>query len=109
MPETMLGDVKLIVTDWFGPSSRPEREGVYERLAPGGAFTCWNGRAWNADAHSPADAARQTAISPHQAVPWRGVVEQVDAPCATCRGHTVVDRGYDDERDADLIAECPDC
>ena len=31
------------------------------------------------------------------------------APCATCRGHTVIDRGVDIESGADLIAECPDC
>ncbi len=109
MRETTVGGMRLRVTDWFGPSSRPGREGVYERLSPGGPFTCWNGRAWNADAHSPADAAKQTGISAHQAAAWRGIVQQVDAPCATCRGHTVIDRGHDPDTGDDLIAECPDC
>jgi hypothetical protein len=31
------------------------------------------------------------------------------ACCATCRGHTVLDRGVDGETGADLIEECPEC
>jgi hypothetical protein len=109
MPQSMLGSTALTVTEWFGASSPPEHEGVYERLFPGGPFSCWNGRAWNKDAHGPADAALQTTLSPHQNVPWRGLLQPSPAPCATCRGHTVVDRGFDQETGADLIAECPDC
>jgi hypothetical protein len=109
MPEAQLGTRTLTVTAWFGPPSHPAHEGVYERRAPAGPFACWNGRAWNADARSPAHAAAQRDVSPHQDASWRGLVEPSDVPCATCRGHTVVDRGVDDENGIDLIAECPDC
>jgi hypothetical protein len=100
---------KLSTTRWFASSSRPVREGVYERQQPGARFACWNGRAWNVEASSSAGAAAQTRASDRQDVPWRGLVTPSDAPCATCRGHTVIDRGFDDERGIDLIAECPDC
>ena len=96
-------------TPWFDAAARPAHEGVYERRAPAGPFACWNGRGWNADAATPGQAARQTATSAHRDAAWRGLVEPSDAPCATCRGHTVVDRGFDDERGVDLIAECADC
>ncbi len=109
MPETTIGFETMTVTEWFGPTTPPEREGVYQRLAPAGPFACWNGRRWNADAHAPAEAARQTTPSRYPGAPWRGLVEPTDRPCATCGGHTVVDRGVDADSGTDLIDECPDC
>jgi hypothetical protein len=109
MPQTVLGTTTLVVTDWFGTQTRPTHEGVYERLFPAGPYSCWNGAAWNADAYEPAAAARQDRLSDVQDARWRGLVEASAAPCATCRGHTVVDRGVDDDSGEDLIAECPDC
>ena len=97
MPEFILHNERLDTTTWFAASSRPTREGVYER------------RAWNADAQSPREAAGQESPSDRQDVSWRGLSSPHDAPCATCRGHTVVDRGVDADSGADDIAECPDC
>ena len=109
MPEAILGNTTLVVTDWYGATARPVHEGVYERLFPAGPYSCWNGRAWNADAPRPAEAARQTRASDYQDARWRGLVEASAEPCATCRGHTVVDRGVDEDSGEDLIAECVDC
>jgi hypothetical protein len=102
-------DDEAAVTAWMPPDARPVREGVYERQDPAGPFSCWSGRAWNADARTPGEAARRTSPSPQQRAPWRGRVEASDAPCATCRGHGVVDRGFDEEHGVDLIDECADC
>ena len=96
-------------TAWFDAGTTPVREGVYERRIPHRPFSCWNGRAWNDDASTPTDAAGRSRPSAEQRVSWRGLVEPSGLPCATCKGHTVVDRGYDAEIDRDLIAECPDC
>ena len=97
------------LTAWYPPDTRPEREGVYERRSPDGAYACWNGRAWNADARSPAAAARQRVASARQSTSWRGLTAASGAPCATCRGHSVLDRGFDEEAGVDRIEECPDC
>jgi hypothetical protein len=43
------------------------------------------------------------------ASPRRASAAPSAAPCPTCRGHTVIDRGLDVENGADLIEECPDC
>ena len=109
MPEAIRGTTAIPVTDWLPATARPVREGVYERLFPAGPYSCWNGRAWNVDADQPASAASQDGLSPYQRVGWRGLTTQTGEPCATCRGHTLVDRGFDAESGADLIGECPDC
>ena len=96
-------------TAWFDASERPAHAGVYERRAPAGPFSCWDGARWRRDAASAAAAARQQAASAMQRAPWRGLVHASAAPCATCRGHTVLDRGVDVDSGADLIEECPDC
>lgn len=95
-------------TAWFDASASPGRAGVYERRAPAGPYSCWDGRRWRADAESAAAASRQEGIARRRAA-WRGLVAESAAPCATCRGQTVVDRGTDVESGADLIEECPDC
>jgi len=96
-------------TPWFDAATLPPRPGVYERRAPAGPYTCWDGTRWRADASTPASAASQQRASPTQRAAWRGLVSASAAPCATCRGHTVIDRGVDVESGADLIEECPDC
>ena len=109
MPNVTVDGDTLETTAWFSAFSRPSREGVYQRRGLAGPFSCWNGRTWNAEAASPAEAAGRTEPSVRQWAPWRGLVAQHDAPCATCGGRTIVDRGVDAETDADLIDECPDC
>ena len=96
-------------TRWFGAGERPVRAGVYERRAPAGPYACWDGSRWRADAASAAAAALQPGPSEFAAAPWRGLAAPSDAPCATCRGRTVIDRGVDVEAGIDLIEECPDC
>lgn len=96
-------------TAWFDAATSPSRPGVYERHAPAGPYACWDGSRWRADAKSAATAARQLGASAVERVAWRGLVAAPSAPCSTCRGHTVIDRGFDVEVDADLIEECPDC
>lgn len=103
------GTQPLEVTDWIRGSAAPVREGVYERRMSDGPFSCWNGQRWNEDAATPALAAGKDVPSRDQNASWRGLVAPSDLPCATCKGHTVVDRGYDEETERDLIAECPDC
>jgi hypothetical protein len=97
------------LTPWLDGAATPVRPGVYARRAPAGPFACWDGARWRADAGTPAAAARREGVSRFAAVPWRGLAAPADEPCATCRGHTVLDRGVDVENGADLIEECPDC
>jgi hypothetical protein len=97
------------LTPWLDGITRPARAGVYARRAPAGPFACWDGARWRSDAATPAAAAAQQGKSAHDAAPWRGLVKAADAPCATCRGHTVLDHGVDVGSGADLIQECPDC
>ncbi|MEO6895366.1 MAG: hypothetical protein ABI218_01830 [Caldimonas sp.] len=97
------------VTPWLGGDVSPVRAGVYERRAPAGPYACWDGSRWRADASRPDDASRETNPSRFDRAAWRGLAEPSAAPCATCRGHGVVDRGIDVESGADLIEECPDC
>ncbi|MEO8938783.1 MAG: hypothetical protein ABI277_04650 [Burkholderiaceae bacterium] len=97
------------VTDWFSGAVHPAQEGVYERRVSDGSFSCWNGRSWNRDADTPADAAGAVEPSRDQNASWRGLKAASALPCATCKGHTVVDRGFDVETGADLLVECPDC
>jgi hypothetical protein len=96
-------------TAWFAAGTVPARAGVYQRRAPAGPYACWDGTRWRDDADSVAAAASHPNASAVQRAAWRGLVEAAPAPCATCRGHTVIDRGVDIESGADLIAECPDC
>jgi hypothetical protein len=96
-------------TAWLDAETVPWRPGVYERRAPAGPFACWDGARWRADAKTPAAAARRQGASAIQRAAWRGLVAASSAPCATCRGHTVIDRGVDVDNGADLIEECPDC
>ena len=58
---------------------------------------------------TPTQASRKHGLSRHQSVPWRGIGEPTSARCATCRGHGVLDRGFDEDAARDLIEECPDC
>ncbi len=104
-----LGSMQLEVTDWLPGSERPMREGVYERRVSDGAYSCWSGEAWNEDAESPAEAATRRSPSRDQNASWRGLVEPSGLPCATCKGHTVVDLGQHPESGDDLLDECPDC
>jgi len=96
-------------TPWFDADTAPARPGVYERRAPAGPYACWDGRRWRDDAGSVAAAALREESSAVQRAAWRGLIDAAPAPCPTCRGHTVIDRGVDRESGADLIAECPDC
>jgi len=96
-------------TAWFAAGTAPARAGVYERRAPAGPYACWDGTRWREDAGSVAAAASRQNASAVQRAAWRGLVEAAPTPCATCRGHTVIDQGVDLESGADLIAECPDC
>ena len=96
-------------TAWFAASSLPARPGVYERRAPAGPYSCWDGTRWRDDAQGAAAAARRQGASALQKAAWRGLVAAPSAPCATCRGQTVIDRGVDVETGVDLIVECPDC
>ena len=97
-------------TVWFDADVAPARPGVYERRAPAGPYACWDGRRWRGDAGSVAAAASREYTSPRQRAAWRGLVSAAaSAPCATCRGQTVIDRGVDIESGTDLIVECPDC
>lgn len=107
--QTVVDETTFDVTDWIAGDVKPVHEGVYERRNSDGSFSCWNGQAWNEDAATPAEAAGREAPSRDQNASWRGLVEQSPLPCATCKGHTVVDGGVDAESGADLIAECPDC
>lgn len=97
------------LTPWFDAADRPRRAGVYRRRWPAGPYSCWDGRQWRADAATPDAAAARTGPSRHAQAPWQGLVTPPDAPCLTCKGHTVRDHGVDEETGADLITECPDC
>ena len=96
-------------TDWLDPDVKPVHPGVYRRQWPGGPYACWDGRRWRADAATPEAAAAKEGISPHVDAPWQGLSTPPAAPCLTCKGHSVVDRGVDEDTGADLITECPDC
>src|SRR5438067_2021746 len=109
MPKRPKSAAGLPLTPWMSAFSVPARPGVYLRQSPAGRFACWGGRQWYADADSPAAASSRVGPSRHQTVPWRGVALPTPAPCAVCRGHTVIDRGIDPETGADLIDECPEC
>jgi len=104
-----LGRETLDVSPWLDARVRPAHEGVYQRRVDGDAFSCWNGRRWNADAPTPSAAADVRRPSSPQRVAWRGLNQPSDQPCATCNGHTVIDRGHDEESGVDLIDECTDC
>ena len=97
------------LTDWFEADVQPAREGVFQRRFPAGPYSCWSGDRWYGDSLSPAAAALEQKPSRHQAVPWRGLVSEPSEPCWACRGHTVIDLGFDAETEADLIDECPEC
>ena len=106
---TRVGSTTLEVSPWLDARFRPAHEGVYQRRVDGDAFSCWNGRLWNTDAPTPAAAAHSRKPSDRQRVAWRGLTRPSNEPCATCQGHTVVDRGHDEENGIDLIEECSDC
>jgi hypothetical protein len=97
------------LTPWLAGEHQPARAGVYRRRFPAGPFACWDGARWHVDAATVAAAAREQQPSRRQDAAWRGLVEPAQAPCPTCGGHTVLDRGVDAETGADLIDECPDC
>lgn len=97
------------LTPWLSGEEQPLREGVYRRQFPAGPYSCWGGDRWLQDANTPQAAAAQLSMSPHQRTAWRGLTEASGLPCASCRGHGVIDRGVDPESGRDLITECPDC
>lgn len=96
-------------TPWFSGDVSPSRAGVYRRRWPAGPYACWDGSRWRADAPTPDAAAAQSGASPVPAAAWQGLLTAPALPCLTCRGHTVVDHGVDEETGEDLIGECPDC
>jgi len=104
-----LGRSTFEVSAWLDARVRPTHEGVYQRRIDGTAFSCWNGRLWNAEAATPAAAADRRRPSDRQRAAWRGLTQPSAQPCATCKGHTVVDRGHDEDSGRDLIEECSDC
>ena len=97
------------LTDWLEGGTRPVHAGVYQRRWPGGPYTCWDGRAWRQDAATPQAAASRETPSATAHAPWRGLATPPDRPCLACKGHGVIDLGWDDERGVDLISECLDC
>ncbi len=101
--------VQAPLTPWLPGDEMPAREGVYRRQFPAGPFSCWDGERWMADANTADSAARQELVSRYQHQPWRGLAAASGEPCATCRGHGLVDQGVDVETGADLITECVDC
>lgn len=99
---------------WIDGGQRPESPGVYRRDWPAGPFSLWDGRRWRGDAFTEEDATNATALSSHQSSGWRGAVLRFRprpsaAPCPTCRGHGVLDRGTDDDAGWPALDECPDC
>ncbi len=102
-------DVAFELTGWIAGTVRPLHEGVYERRVSDGSFSCWNGLAWNEDAATAAEASTKSVPSRDQNASWRGLTSPSALPCATCGGHTIVDRGQHEETDEDLLGECPDC
>lgn len=109
---TRIAGVSHLLGPWYGSDEVPLRPGVYQRRWPAGPYSCWSGEGWFGDAVTPAAAARQQAPSRSQAAAWRGLAEPAeptDAPCTTCGGHGVIDRGHDEESGEDSIGECPDC
>lgn len=99
----------LALTPWFSGHREPVREGVYRRRSSNAPYACWSGTQWHADADTPQAAAASRQVSARQHVPWRGVATPPPGPCFACRGHTVIDRGWDDEAERDQIEECVDC
>jgi len=97
------------LTAWLDGAQAPARAGVYRRRSPAGPFACWDGALWHGDAATVVAAAREQRPSQRQDAAWRGLVDAPPAPCPTCGGRTVLDRGFDAESGADLIGECPDC
>lgn len=97
------------LTGWFDANEQPVREGVYERRSTSGRYACWSGTHWYADAATPEAAAAQRRFSPRQALPWRGVATPPPGPCFACRGHSVIDHGWDDDTGRDRIEECIEC
>ena len=98
------------LTPWLDGVQRPARAGVYQRRPPAGPYACWDGARWRADAAKrgrgrPAPRTERVRLG----AVARPAGWAADAPCATCRGHTVIDHGVDLEAGADLIEECPDC
>lgn len=97
------------LTGWLPAATPPVHAGVYLREAPAGPYACWDGLRWRADAATPQAAASQSGRSSRPRARWRGLSVAPDAPCLTCKGHTVVDHGVDPHSETDLITECPDC
>ena len=104
-----MDEARLPLTGWLPGSAHPVRGGIYERQSPAGPYACWGGQHWYADAQTPTEASRKHGLSRNQSVPWRGIGEPTSDRCATCRGHGVLDRGFDEDAARDLIEECPDC
>lgn len=110
MTTVTVGSMRLEVSDWISGSDSPVREGVYERRMSDGPYSCWNGTTWGRDADTPSVATEVSGTpSRDQNASWRGLAEPSAAPCGTCRDHTVVDAGFDEDGGRDLLDECPDC
>ena len=104
-----IGRTPLATTAWLSAGTSPALPGVYQRSGPAGPYACWDGSRWRRGATSAASAALQTAPASAAGARWRGLRQAATAPCATCRGQTVIDHGFNDDSGADLIVECPDC
>jgi hypothetical protein len=61
---------KAKLTPWFPGTTRPAREGVYQRI-DGEAYALWDGRYWRCFTNHPATAVHQQKISHVQLDDWR--------------------------------------
>ena len=64
------------LTDWFDPSVKPVREGLYQREVFSNRFySRWDGARWFIGHHHKTAAAAETQESWYPEAPWRGLVE----------------------------------
>lgn len=65
------------LTDWFPPSIKPVRVGVYQREHRGRAkWARWDGKSWNLTLIDRARAEIASIRTTHANLPWRGLAEQ---------------------------------
>jgi hypothetical protein len=64
------------LTPWIEGELLPARPGVYQRKHPVGVlYNRWSGDGWMFASITAQCAARQTALSNQQHMPWRGLAE----------------------------------